>query len=94
MKAEVKRMDQQLTFSNGSIFNNSYVIQVGKKLWVYVYDRNITFADLFYTLNNTAATETIIMTQGSTSQTFQGFNELFCLTKEDSGFMTAGLRKE
>ena len=33
------------------------------------------------------------MTQGEHQVAYEGFTELFCIRKEDAGFISAGLRK-
>lgn len=85
-------MDAKLTLNDGTELGSSYVIRSGNNLWVYVYAQ-ITFADLFSLLNNPENTAAITMKQGEEETVFEGFAELFCIRKEDEGFISAGLRK-
>lgn len=86
-------MEQYLVLNSGIQLNDSYVLQAGSKLWVYVYDQGISFGELFNALNDPAAVSTVTQYTGGTPQVYEGFTELFCIRKEDGGFMTAGLRR-
>ena len=86
-------MEQYLVLNSGIQLNDSYVLQAGSKLWVYVYDQSISFGELFNALNDPAAVSTVTQYTGGVAHAYEGFTELFCVTKEDSGCMTAGLRR-
>ena len=85
-------MDTKLTLSNGTELQGSYAIQIGNTLWVYCY-AEIGFGQLFALLNDPEKVAAITMTQAGTETDFDGFTELFCIRKEDAGFISAGLRK-
>lgn len=85
-------MNQKLILSDGTELANSYAVQAGGNLWVYVYAQ-ISFAALFGLLNDPAKTDAITLSQGGTETEFDGYDELFCIRKEDGGFISAGLRK-
>ena len=85
-------MDGKLTLSDGTELEYSTVTQAGRILWVYCYAR-ISFGDLFALLNDPEKVAEISMSQGSQVTWYDGFTELFCIRKEDAGFLSAGLRK-
>ena len=86
-------MDGKLTLNDGTELEYSTVTQAGNILWVYCYAQ-ITFAALFALLINPDNTARILMTHGDHQLAFDGFTDLFCIRKEDAGFISAGLRKE
>lgn len=88
------RLNRKLILE-GTVLENSYVnlSSNGRNLFVYIYDKNVTFADAFNLLNNPAKTSTIISEQSGDWTTYNGFVELVSIRKEDSGFIAAGLRK-
>lgn len=85
-------MTQGLVFRDGTELEDSSVVESGDRLWVYVY-ADVGFAELFALLNDPDKTEVITSVFGDVEKTHEGFNELFCIRKEDSGFISAGLRK-
>lgn len=85
-------MIRKLKLNDGTELENSYVSQAGGNLWVYVYAQ-ITFAALFTLLNDPSKTDVITLNDGATVTEFNGYNDLFCIRKEDEGFISAGLRK-
>lgn len=86
------RMDMTLELNDGTMLDGSYAIKSGGVLWVYVY-AEIGFVELFQLLNDPEKTGTITARQGGVTNEYQGFMELFCIRKEDGGFISAGLRK-
>ena len=85
-------MNQKLILSDGTELENSYAVNVGGNLWVYVYAQ-ISFTALFSLLNDPEKTGVITLSQGGAETEFNGYDELFCIRKEDGGFISAGLRK-
>ena len=85
-------MDGKLTLNDGTELEYSTVTQAGNVLCVYCY-APVTFGQLFWLLNNPEKVAEITMTQGEHQAIFEGFTELFCIRKEDAGFISAGLRK-
>ena len=85
-------MNQQLTLNDGTVLENSSVAEAGNILWLYVY-ADITFADLFALLNDPEKARRVTAVFGESKTTYRGFKELFCIRKEDGGFVSAGLRK-
>ena len=85
-------MERKLILNNGAELQDSYAIQSGSILWVYVY-AEITFGELFGLLNEPENVKKIQMIQDEEKANFRGFKELFCIRKEDGGFISAGLRK-
>lgn len=85
-------MEQKLVLNDGTELLNSSVSEDGDILWVYVY-ADISFGDLFALLNDPEKVKKIVATFGSSVTTYTGFSELFCIRKENAGFISAGLRK-
>ena len=85
-------MDRKLTLNDGTELANSYVLRSGNILWVYVYAQ-IGFAELFGLLNDPEKTARIRMETGGDETEHAGYTELFCIRKEDGGFISAGLRQ-
>lgn len=85
-------MDQKLELNDGTELVDSYAIEAGGVLWVYCY-AGISFGDLFALLNDPEKTGTITMTRAGTETEFNGYDELFCIRKEDVNFISAGIRK-
>jgi len=85
-------MERKLILNDGTELMGSYVIQSGTILWVYVY-AEITFGELFELLNEPETVKKIQQIQDNEKASFRGFKELFCIRKEDGGFISAGLRK-
>lgn len=85
-------MEQKLTLNDGTDLLGSYAIQTGAILWLYVYSE-ISFGDLFALLNDPETVKKVQMTLNGEKTTFRGYKELFCIRKEDGGFISAGLRK-
>jgi len=84
---------RRLILNDGTELQDSYVISSGSVLWVYVYAR-IGFAELFDLLNDRRKTARVTLDQEGTMAYFDGYTDLFCIRKEDGGFISAGLRKE
>ena len=82
---------KKLILNDGTELDNSYVIQVGARLWVYIYG-SITFQRVFELLNDPTKTTSIICDQYGKRNTYDGFTDLFCMRKEDGGWISAGLR--
>lgn len=86
-------MNRKLTLNDGTILEDSYAQAVGNRMWVYIY-ANITFADAFALLNDPAKLLSVISEQFGVETTYEGYTELFTITKEDGGFISAGVRKD
>ena len=85
-------MEQKLTLNDGTELLNSSATEDGSILWLYIY-ADITFADLFALLNDPDKAKKITAMFGGDKRTHRGFKELFCIRKENGGFISAGLRK-
>ena len=85
-------MDQTLQIGN-AVLAGSYAFTSGDVLWVYVY-AEISLADLFALLNEPENTQEITASRFGETTVFSGYTELFCIRKEEEGFLSAGLRKE
>ena len=77
---------------NGHELENSYAIKSGYRLLLYVY-ADISFADLFAILNDPMNVLTVVVEENGVQTTFDGFSEFYTITKEEEGFISAGLRK-
>lgn len=84
-------MDQTLQIGN-AVLVGSYAFLSGDVLWVYVY-AEISLADLFAMLNEPENTQEIRASRFGEETVFTGYTELFCIRKEEEGFLSAGLRK-
>ena len=85
-------MDQYLTLNDGTVLDNSYAIENGGVLWLYVY-APLTMAQVFGMLNDPEKTAQIAAYRFGLTTEHEGFRELFCIQKENGGFISAGLRK-
>ena len=85
-------MDRKLTLNDGTILEDSYGLQDGSVLWVYLYAK-ISFGDAFALLNDPEKVKKITGTQFGAETVFRGHKELFAIRKENGGFISAGLRK-
>ena len=85
-------MDRKLKLNDGTILEDSYVLQAGDTLWWYIYCE-ITFENAFALLSNSELVKKVIATQYGEETTYRGFKELFVIRKEDGGYITAGTRK-
>lgn len=85
-------MEQSLILNDGTVFDGSYAIQSGDRLWVYVY-ADITMADLFALLNDPEKTKIIMVKRFGDNLSFCEYKTLFCIRIEDEGFISAGLKK-
>ena len=83
---------RQITLNDGTVLQDSYVIQDGNILWVYIYAA-ISFEDAFLLLCNPDNVKKVTLEQFGEKTVFKGFTELFCIRKEDGGFISAGVRK-
>ena len=85
-------MDRKLTLNDGTILQDSYALAVGNRMWVYIY-AEMTLADAFALLNDPTKMIAVISEQFGVETTYEGYTELFTITKEDGGFISAGVRK-
>lgn len=85
-------MNQKLTLNDGTVLEGSYAIQDGNILWVYVY-AEIEFGELFGLLNDPEKVKKIKAEREDVESVHRGYRELFCIRKENGGFISAGLRK-
>lgn len=86
-------MDRQLTLNDGTVLDDSYAYAVGERMWVYIY-ADISLADAFALLNDPAKMLSVISEQFGVETTYEGYTELFTITKEDGGFISAGMRRD
>lgn len=86
-------MDRKLTLNDGTEIENSYAFAVGERMWVYIY-AEMTLADAFALLNDPAKMISVISEQFGVETTYEGYTELFTITKEEGGFISAGVRKD
>ena len=84
-------MEQKLILNDGTELDNSYVLLSGLILWVYIYG-DVSFQRAFELLNDPTKTESILCDRYGTRNTYDCFTDLFCIRKEDGGFISAGLR--
>ena len=85
-------MNQKLTLNDGTVLESSYAIRDGSNLWVYVYAA-ISFGELFLLLNDPEKVKKITAERDGAESVHRGYKELFCIRKENGGFISAGLRK-
>ena len=85
-------MDEKLTLNDGTVLFNSHVNQVGVNLWVYI-GADMTLGEAFELLYDLEKTEKITAERYGVITEYNGFTDLRNITAEDSGQISAGLRK-
>ena len=88
-------MPEKLTLNDGTVLENSSVIEDGDTYSLYVYTRNgYTMKEVFDPLYDPEKTGKIIYTQVNGSKTvFTGYTNLTAVRNEGRGLVTAVLRK-
>lgn len=84
-------MDRVLELNDGTTLKDSYAIAASGKLWIYVHNQAVSMADLFALLNDPGKTEKITGREYGVETEWTGYTKLFCVRKEDGGFLSAGL---
>ncbi len=82
----------KLIMNDGTEINNAEAFTSSGVLWVYIHSKT-TMAKAFGILNSPAKTRIIRSVNGTNTETFTGYTDLFCLRKEDDGSVNAGIRK-
>lgn len=85
-------MDRAIKLNDGTVLDESEVLKSGERLFLYLYGQ-ITFEQAFALLNDPDKTKKIVADKFGTKTTYSGYKELYVITKEDGGYITAGLRK-
>ena len=83
-------MSETITLNDGTVING-HVIESSGVLFVYMYD--ISFAEAFELLIEPEKTKKIKTDQNGDEQTITGYKHLISLREEDSGMITASLKK-
>lgn len=84
---------QSITLKDGTELSNSYVIQDGHNLYVYI-SNGLSFKQVFGLLSETERTEKIEKTTLSgTIETYTDYTDLIALRNEGNGLITAVLAK-
>ena len=84
-------MEQILILSDGTILSPAHAIRAGGVLYVYI-DAVMTLADVFGLLNDPEKTGTIVANEYGEITTYEGYTNLYCITREDDGRINAGLK--
>jgi len=81
---------ETLTMNDGTVIENSHVIQNGKTLWFYL--SGVTFDQAYRLMSKPAKTQSITADFYGSQTIYTGFTNLFCLTQEESGIISGGLK--
>jgi hypothetical protein len=84
-------MGQILILNDGTILTPAHAIPAGGVLWVYI-DGDMTLAEAFELLNDPEKTGTIEANEYGSVTTYEGYTDLYCITREDNGRINAGLK--
>ena len=84
-------MGQILILNDGTILTPAHAIRAGGVLYVYI-DSVMTLADAFGLLNDPEKTGKIEANEYGEITTYEGYTNLYCITREDDGRINAGLK--
>lgn len=85
-------MMETLYLNDGTVLEPAHVILSDGILWVYI-DNGISIADAFALLIDSEKTQKIVADEYGITTVYEGYTELFCITKEIRGQVNAGLKK-
>lgn len=83
---------ETLTFADGTVYENSYAFESSMKLYVYVKNPSITLRDLFEKLMDEESTASIACNRFDDESIFEGYTDLYQVSKESDKLLTAVLR--
>ena len=81
---------ETLAFANGQALEG-HCLEAGGRLWLYL--EHTTLADAFPILSIPENTETIRVTRSGSETVVSGYGHLCCLSEENGGAVSAGLKK-
>lgn len=84
-------MMETLTLNDGTILANSHALLSGRTLWFYL--GSVTFTEAFELMNDPNKTRRIISNSYGDEQEYNGYTDLFCLRREESGIISGGLTR-
>jgi len=85
-------MEQLLILNDGTRLFPAHAIQAGNTLWVYL-DGEITLAAAFELLNDPDKTLKITANEYGQVSVYEGYTDLYCISRETTGQVNAGLKK-
>ena len=85
-------MEQFLILNDHTILNPAHAILAGGVLWVYI-EGGMTLAEAFEQLSDPEKTCRIEAKEFGTETLYEGYTDLFCITREDDGRINAGLKR-
>lgn len=85
-------MEQILILSDGTVLAPAHAILAGSVLYVYIDAGGMTLAEAFALLNDPEKTGTIVANEYGEITTYEGYTDLYCITREDDGRVNAGLK--
>jgi len=85
-------MGQNLTLNDGTTLEPAHAIEAGGVLWIYL-DGGIEMAAAFELLNDPEKTGRITADDFGAVELYEGYTDLFCIRKEITGQVNAGLKK-
>lgn len=82
---------ETLTFNDGTVISG-YCYEANGILWMYMHNTTLTIA--FNILNAQAKTMKITEIRNGVQTEYTGFSHLFCITEENDGVISAGLKHQ
>lgn len=83
-----------LILNDGTTFDNSYAIKSFGNLLIYIQDEESTMQTVFDAMIDTEKTEKIVSADyNGTTRTYVGYTNLYVVTDEGGGLLTAGLKR-
>lgn len=85
-------MEQILILNDHTVLEPAHAILGGGVLWVYI-DGGMTMAEAFGLLSDPEKTCRIEAKEYGAETLYEGYADLFCITREDDGRINAGLKR-
>lgn len=85
-------MDQILIMNDGTRMYPAYAILASGVLYVYI-ENGMTLDDVYQLLTDPEKTAVITSNEFGIEKTYEGYTDLFCIRREDSGQVNAGLKR-
>ena len=85
-------MDERLTLNNGTVLENSHVLESSGCLFVYIQSGN-SMREVFDLLDEPENTKKIVESCIGTERTYRGYKRLTSVRDEGGGFISAVLKK-
>lgn len=85
-------MDERLTLNNGTVLENSHVLESSGCLFVYIQSGN-SMREVFDLLDEPENTKKIVESRSGTERSFKGYKRLTSVSDEGGGLISAVLKK-